>query len=144
MRVSCARKSTLSTRNVKRDNMKIQVGITRYAIGHCKKWCFRSSKGVFVGEVDTLFSRGDAMRHYRAAHLRRAGSRRRKGSGRVGIARRWGSYAAHCQAPPRSTVRYPSLRPLSFPRTSSYMSSHKALSRPFAASGSASLDRSFQ
>lgn len=84
------------------------------------------------------------MRHYRVVRLRRVGSQRRRGSGPVGIARRWESYAAHWWVPPIPILRFRSLRPLGFPRTSSYTSSRKVSSRPFAASGSASLDRSFQ
>ena len=84
------------------------------------------------------------MRHYRVVRPRRAESQHRRESDPVGTARRWGSCAAHWWAPPIPILCFPSLGPLSFPRTSSYMSSHKASSRPFAASGSASLGRSFE
>src|SRR6266446_3394454 len=101
-------------------------------------------KECFLDRADALFARGDAMRHYHVIHLRRGGSLRRRGLDPAGITRRWGSCAARWWIPPGPIVRFLSPSRPGFPRTSLYMSSHTVSSRPFVATGSASLDQSFR
>ena len=53
MRVSCARKSTLWTRSLKRESMDMRVGITL----RCSQFCFKVAKG---DAVDVLCKLADA------------------------------------------------------------------------------------
>jgi hypothetical protein len=138
MRVSCTRKSTLSTRSVKRDSIKMHVGITRCAREGSVRLCVR----FLDREGYILFGRGGAMSRCRAARPRKGGSRRRRESGLAAKARRWGSRGARWWVPRGSTVRLRGLRCLGSRRTSSYTSSRTTLWRPSGAVGSASRRRS--